>query len=85
MENVDQLVSNITVSNVIAFRDDEIPSKERGSTKALYITISCKGYSLLRALIDNESSINVILMATLARLPIDLLLYAKDSFGSACV
>ena len=37
MEKVDQLSSNINASNVIAFTDDEIPSKRYGSTKALYI------------------------------------------------
>ena len=56
---------------MIAFFDDEIPSKGHGNTKALYITISCKGYTLLRALLDNGSSINVIPMATLSKLPVD--------------
>ena len=40
--------------------------------KALYITISCKGYTLPRALIDNGSSMNVIPMVTLAHLHVDL-------------
>ena len=40
MEIVNQLVGNITASNMIAFSDDEIPSKGCGSMKALYITIS---------------------------------------------
>ena len=66
VEKVDQLVSNITVSNVIAFIDGEIPTEGRGSTKALYITISCKRYTLPRALIDNRLSMNMIPMATLA-------------------
>ena len=46
MEKVDQLVSNIVVSNVIAFIDDEIPSKGCENTKTLYITFNCKGYTL---------------------------------------
>ena len=72
VEKVNQLVSNIIVSNVIAFTDDEIPFGGHGNTKSLYITISCKGYTLPRALVDNESSVNVIPMATLSRLPINL-------------
>ena len=60
------------MSNVIAFIDDEIPSGRRENTKALYITIRCKGYTLLRALLDNESSVNVIPMATLSCLLVDL-------------
>ena len=35
MENVDQLVSNIVVSNVIAFTNDKITSRGCGNTKAL--------------------------------------------------
>ncbi|XWS34810.1 hypothetical protein CRYUN_Cryun21dG0069400 [Craigia yunnanensis] len=71
IEKVDQLVGNITTNNMIAFFDDEILFGGHGNTKALYITISCKGYTFLRALLDNGSSINVILMATLSRLPVD--------------
>ena len=72
VEKVDQLISNINASNVIASTYDEIPLEGHGSTKALYITISYKGYTLTRALIDNASSVNVILMAMLACLPVDL-------------
>ena len=71
VEKVDQLVSNIAISNVIAFTDDEIPSRGRGNTKVLYIIISYKGYALLKALIDNRSFVNVIPMATLSCLPVD--------------
>ena len=72
MEKVDQLVSNIDMSNMIAFFDDEISSKGRGSTEALYITISYKGYTLPRALLDNGSSVNVIPMTILSRLAVDI-------------
>ena len=71
VEKMDQLVGNICANNMIAFSNDEIPSGRRGNMKALYITISCKGYILLRALLDNASSVNVIPMATLSRLPVD--------------
>ena len=57
---------------MIAFTDDKIPYRGRGNTKALYITISCKRYTLQRSLIDNRSSMNVIPMATLSRLLVDL-------------
>ena len=42
MKKVDWLVGNIAASNMIPFSNDKIHLKERGSTKALYITISCK-------------------------------------------
>ena len=56
---------------MIALSDNEIPSGGRGKTKAFYITINCKGYTLPKALLDNESSVNVIPMATLSRLHVD--------------
>ena len=71
VEKVD-LVSNITFSIVIAFIDDEIPLGGRENTKALYITINWKGYTLPRALLDNGSSVNVIPMTRLSRLLVDL-------------
>ena len=72
VEKVNQFMSNIVVRNVIAFTDDEIPSGGLKNTKALYITIDCKGYTLPRALLDNGSSVNMIPMATLSCLPVDL-------------
>ena len=71
VEKVDQLVGNIFANNMIAISDDEIPSGKRGNTKAFYITINCKGYTLPRALLDNGSSMNVIPMATLSRFLVD--------------
>ena len=71
MEKMDKFVGNISTNNMIAFFDDEIPSSRRGNTKALYITINCKRYTLPRALLENGSSVNVIPMATLSRLLVD--------------
>ena len=71
MEGIDQLVGNITASAFIAFSDEEIPPEGKKSTKALHITIKCKNYILPRALLDNGSSLNIIPMSTLSRLPID--------------
>ena len=72
VEKVDQFMSNIDVSNMIAFSDDEISSRRRESTKALYITINYKGYTLSRALLDNGSSVNIIPMTKLSRLNVDI-------------
>ena len=71
VEKMDQLMGNISTNNMIAFSDDEIPSGGRGNTKALHITISCKGLTLPRALLDNGSLVNVIPMAILSRFLFD--------------
>ena len=64
-------MGNISTNNMIAFSDDEIPSNGRENTKAFYVTINDKGYTLPRALLDNGSLVSVISMATLSRLPVD--------------
>ena len=48
------------------------PQKGESTQRLLYIIINCKRYTLRRAVIDNESLVNVILIATLTCLPIDL-------------
>ena len=72
IDGIDQLVGNITASACIAFTDEEIPPKGQNSTKAIHITIKCKNHIMPRALFDNGSSLNVMPMSTLSRLPIDL-------------
>ena len=72
VDGVDQLIGNITVGACIAFTDEEIPPKGRDSSKALHITIKCKNHVMPQALLDNSSSLNVMPMSTLSRLPIDL-------------
>ena len=68
----DQLVGNITASACIAFTNEEIPPEGRESTKALHISIKCKSHIVPSALLDNGSSLNVMPVSTLSRLPIDL-------------
>ena len=70
--DVDQLIENIIASTCISFTDEEIALEGRGSVKALHINVKCKSYIIPRALIDNGSSLNVISMSTLSRLPVDL-------------
>ena len=72
VDGVDQLIGNITASACIAFTHEEIPPKDWDSTKALHITIKCKSHVMPRAFLDNGSSLNVMPMSTLSRLPINL-------------
>ena len=59
------------MDNYISFNDDKIPPSGRGSTKALHITTKVKDCTLPKVLIDNGSSLNVMPLSTLMRLPID--------------
>ena len=59
------------MNNYISFSDDEIPPNGRGSTKALHITTKVKDCTLFMVLIDNGSSLNVMPLSVLMRLPVD--------------
>ena len=72
IDGIDQLVGNIIASACITFTDEEILLESRDSTKALHIFIKYKSHIVPRALLDNGSSLNVMPMSTLLRLPIDL-------------
>ena len=71
IEKIDRLVGNVMMDNYTSFSDDEIPSDGRGSTKALHITTKVKDCTLSKVLIDNGSSLNVMPLSTLIRLPVD--------------
>ncbi|KAK5792531.1 hypothetical protein PVK06_033646 [Gossypium arboreum] len=72
VEKLDRWMNNLNTDNFISFSDDEIPPNGRGSMKALHITTRCKGYIIPNVLIDNGSTLNVMPLATLSRMPIDL-------------
>ena len=71
VDKIDRLVRNIMMDNYISFSDDEIPPNGCGSTKALHIVTKVKDCTLPKVLIDNESSLNVMPLSTLMRLPVD--------------
>ena len=72
VEKLDRWANNLNADNFISFSDDEIPPNGRGSVKALHITTNCKGYILPNVLIDNGSALNVMPLATLSRMPVDM-------------
>ena len=71
IDKIDRLVGNIMMDNYILFSEDKIPPNGRSSTKALHITTKVKDCTLPKVLIDNGSSLNVMPLSTLMRLPID--------------
>ena len=72
IEKVDRLVGNVIMDNYISFSDDEIPLDGHGSTKALHIITKVNDCTLPKVLIDNGSSLNVMPLSTLMRLPVDV-------------
>ena len=71
VDKIDCLVENVMIDNYLSFSDDEIPPDGHGSTKALHITTKVKYCTLPKVLIDNGSSLNVMPLSTLMRLPVD--------------
>ena len=71
IDKIDRLLGNMMMENYISFSDDEIPLDYHGSTKALHITTKVKDCTLPKVLIDNGSSLNVMPLSTLMRLPVD--------------
>ena len=71
IDKIDRLVGNIMMDNYISFNDEEIPPNGHDSTKTLHITTKVKDYTLPKVLIDNGSSLNVMPLSTLMRLPVD--------------
>ncbi|KAK5770254.1 hypothetical protein PVK06_046404 [Gossypium arboreum] len=72
IEKLDRWINNLNADNFISFSDDEIPPNGRGSVKTLHIITRCKGYIIPNVLIDNGSALNVMPLATLSRIPMDL-------------
>ncbi|XP_022157707.1 uncharacterized protein LOC111024360 [Momordica charantia] len=71
IEKLDGIVGNITSSNTITFMDEEIPPEGSGHTKALHTVVKCKDHAIAKVLVDNGSSLNVMPMYTLLKLPVD--------------
>ena len=71
VDKIDHLVGNVMMDNYVSFCDDEILLDGHGSTKALHITTKVKDCTLPKILIDNGSSLNVMPLCTLMRLPVD--------------
>ena len=68
---LDRLVNNITTNNYISFSNDQIPHGGKENYKAFHITIYCKGTTLPKVLINNKSTLNVMPMSYLNKLPIN--------------
>jgi len=71
LDKFERIVSLITTNNYLTFTEDEIPLEGRGHNKALHISVKCMEYFISCVLINNGSSLNVMLKTTLNKLPCD--------------
>ncbi|XVE98700.1 hypothetical protein REPUB_Repub03eG0130400 [Reevesia pubescens] len=71
VENVNHIAGNFVATNYISFKNERISPERQGNTKALHIITKCKSHIVINVLIDNGSSINVMLMSNLAKLLVD--------------
>ena len=69
MEGFGGIIHNITANNYLTFADEEIPVEGRGHNRALHKSIKCLDHIVAKVLIDNGSSLNVMLKSTLDRPP----------------
>ncbi|XP_073224746.1 uncharacterized protein [Cicer arietinum] len=71
VDQFDGVVGNITVDNCLSFSNGELPVEWTRHNKALHISVRCHDHILVRVLIDNGSSLNVMPKSTLLKLFVD--------------
>ena len=62
------MVSLVLATNQVSFSNDELPPEGRDHTLPMHIVVKCEDMIVTRVLIDNGSTLNVCLMATLKAL-----------------
>ncbi|RDX79018.1 hypothetical protein CR513_40601, partial [Mucuna pruriens] len=72
------IIGNITINNYLTFTIEEILNEGKGHNKALHISMKCLDHIVVKVLIDNGSSLNMMPKSTLDRLPYDIT-YMKSS------
>ncbi|XP_057965264.1 uncharacterized protein LOC131155835 [Malania oleifera] len=71
IDNFNHVIGGLTATNYITFADEEIPVEGQGHNQALHVSAKCRDHMIARVLIDNGSSLNVMPMTTLQKLPVD--------------
>ena len=64
-------VSTVLATNQISFTNDELPPEGREHTLPMHIMVKCEDMIVFRALIDNDSALNVCSMSTIEHLNVD--------------
>ncbi|XP_057948187.1 uncharacterized protein LOC131143834 [Malania oleifera] len=71
IDNFNHVIGGLTATNYITFADEEIPVEGQGHNQALHVSAKCRDHMIAQVLIDNGSSLNVMPMMTLQKLPVD--------------
>ena len=66
------MVSLVLATNQVSFLDNELPLEGKDHTLAMHTIVKCEDMIVVRVLIDNRSTLNVCLMATLKHLKMDM-------------
>ena len=69
MEGFEGIVNNITASNYLTFAEEDILAEGWGHNKALHVSVKCMDHVMVKVLIDNGSSLNVMPKSMLEKLP----------------
>ncbi|XP_028184728.1 uncharacterized protein LOC114371510 [Glycine soja] len=72
VEGFEGIVNNITTNNYRTFTDEEIPFEGRGHNRALHLSVKCMDHIVVKVLINNGSSLNVMPKSTLDKLPFNV-------------
>ncbi|XP_057986690.1 uncharacterized protein LOC131171236 [Hevea brasiliensis] len=67
----EKIIGQIQAFNFVTFSEDEIDSASLKHTKALHVTVKCKGCLVAKVLIENGAALNVLPNETLAKVPVD--------------
>ncbi|RDY00847.1 hypothetical protein CR513_15915, partial [Mucuna pruriens] len=68
VERFGGIVNNLTVGSHLSFSEEEILVEGRRHNQPLQISVKCSDYTIVRVLIDNGSSLNVLPKTTLDKL-----------------
>ena len=71
VEGFEGIVNNISANNYLTFANEEMAVEGRGHNKALHVSAKCMDHIVVKVLIDNDSSLNVMPKMTLDKLPFD--------------
>ena len=62
VEGFGGIVNKITINNYLTFANEEMPVEGRRHNKALHVFVKCMDHIVAKVLIDNGSSLNVLLV-----------------------